>query len=52
MVLFKPLQEIIVAIRELQQHKIEIINSIRDITGISDIVRGVQPPLKLQQLNN
>lgn len=41
MVLFKPLQEIIVAIRELQQHKIEIINSIRDITGISDIVRGV-----------
>jgi hypothetical protein len=41
MVLFKPLQEIILAIRELQQHKIEIINAIRDITGISDIVRGV-----------
>jgi len=41
MVLFKPLNEIIVAIRELQQHKIEIINAIRDITGISDIVRGV-----------
>jgi hypothetical protein len=41
MVLFKPLNEIILAIRELQQHKIEIINAIRDITGISDIVRGV-----------
>ena len=41
MVLFKPLQEIILAITELQQHKIEIINAIRDITGISDIVRGV-----------
>jgi hypothetical protein len=41
MVLFKPLQEIILTIRELQQHKIEIINAIRDITGISDIVRGV-----------
>jgi hypothetical protein len=40
-VMFKPLQEIILTIRELQQHKIEIINSIRDITGISDIVRGV-----------
>ena len=25
----------------MQQHKIEIINAIRDITGISDIVRGV-----------
>lgn len=41
MVLFKPLNEIILAIRELQQHKVEIINAIRDITGISDIVRGV-----------
>jgi hypothetical protein len=41
MVLFKPLNEIILTIRELQQHKIEIINAIRDITGISDIVRGV-----------
>jgi hypothetical protein len=41
LVLFKPLNEIILTIRELQQHKIEIINAIRDITGISDIVRGV-----------
>lgn len=41
MVMFKPLNELIATIRELQNHKVEILNSIRDITGISDIVRGV-----------
>lgn len=41
LVLFKPLTEIINTITQLQSHKIEIINAIRDITGISDIVRGI-----------
>lgn len=40
-VMFKPIAEITAAINQLQERKAEIINSIRDISGISDIVRGV-----------
>ena len=40
-VMFKPIAEISAAINQLQERKIEIINAIRDISGISDIVRGV-----------
>lgn len=40
-VMFKPIAEITAAINQLQERKAEIINAIRDISGISDIVRGV-----------
>ena len=36
----KPLVEIITTIRQLYEQKTQIINNIRDITGLSDIVRG------------
>lgn len=44
LVMFKPLEAIILAIRELNEQKINIINNIRDITGLSDIVRGITAP--------
>jgi hypothetical protein len=40
-IMFKPLAEIIAAIQRLEERKAVIINNIRDITGLSDIVRGV-----------
>lgn len=41
LVTFKPIQEIVTTIISLNDRKDRVINSIRDITGISDIVRGV-----------
>lgn len=41
LVMFKPLGEIIATISQLNDRKDRVIFSIRDITGISDIVRGV-----------
>jgi hypothetical protein len=41
LVMFKPLGEIIGTIGQLNDRKDRVIFSIRDITGISDIVRGV-----------
>ena len=41
LIMFKPLGEIITAIAQLNDRKDRVIFSIRDITGISDIVRGV-----------
>ena len=41
LVMFKPLGEIIATIAQLNDRKDRVIFSIRDITGISDIVRGV-----------
>lgn len=41
LVMFKPLNEIIATISQLNDRKDRVIYSIRDITGISDIVRGV-----------
>ena len=41
LVMFKPLGEIIATISQLNNRKDRVIFSIRDITGISDIVRGV-----------
>lgn len=40
-VMFKPLTEIITTIRELKIHEQSIIQTIHDITGLSDIVRGI-----------
>lgn len=42
--IFKPILEIATTIDKLEQRKIIIINNIRDITGLSDIVRGVTAP--------
>jgi len=36
----KPLVDIITTIRQLYEQKTQVINNIRDITGLSDIVRG------------
>ena len=44
LVMFKPIEPIILAIRELNEQKINIINNIRDITGLADIVRGITAP--------
>lgn len=44
LVMFKPLEAIILAIRELNEQKINIINNIRDITGLADIIRGITAP--------
>jgi hypothetical protein len=41
LIMFKPLSEIIATISQLNDRKDRVIFSIRDITGISDIVRGV-----------
>ena len=41
LIMFKPLGEIIATISQLNDRKDRVIFSIRDITGISDIVRGV-----------
>lgn len=41
LVFFKPLGEIITTINELNQRKQILIDNIRDITGLSDIVRGI-----------
>jgi len=41
LIMFKPLGEIIATISQLNDRKDRVISSIRDITGISDIVRGV-----------
>ena len=41
LIMFKPLGEIIATIAQLNDRKDRVIFSIRDITGISDIVRGV-----------
>lgn len=43
-VMFKPILEIAGVIDKLEQRKAIIINNIREITGISDIVRGVTAP--------
>lgn len=43
-IMFKPIVEIAAVIDKLEQRKIVLINNIREITGISDIVRGVSAP--------
>lgn len=43
-IMFKPIIEIAATIDKLEQRKALVINNIREITGLSDIVRGVSAP--------